>query len=317
MILDEESEEGSTAESSESEIDDSPSKRHNQKAKHIDYAYRKGKGKNTALDIESEDGQSSEVEDNEPSLENFKLPSETQRRNAKQKNTKHSSHAKYSTNHRVAKGRDSPLYADIKSSFSHADRPTIQRKRGVKRDRNPYEFEDESTEESADESSGAEMDASSSRASHSRIKGKRLEKPGRLSGASDNDSDIDEEVGRRAARAFSKANPVKNKYQTGNCKKLDKSNDLAVFRVKDLARQAVDGPTLSGDAPKVKAKSQNWNRKKIGKANDLTGGATGGSTLGGDALETDGRTARSTKHGSGDSMDEEDEEPEEPEIGHV
>ncbi|KAJ5824171.1 hypothetical protein N7447_006511 [Penicillium robsamsonii] len=322
-LLPDASDEGSTAESSESEIDESPSKGPHRKTMHKDHAKRKGKGKNPTLDTESEDSLNSEVEEDDSSSESFKVPSKTQRRNTKQKSTKHSRHTKYSTNHGVTNGRYSPFHAGNKSSSSYADRLTSQRKRGLKRDRNPYEFEDEFTEESADESSGAEIAASSSRASHGRVKRKRLEKPSGLSDTSDNESDIDEGVGRRATQAFTKATSFKSRAQTGNHKKVDETNDLAVSPVKDLARRAMDGLTLGANVSKINAKSRNGSRKKLDKTNDLAGSpgktlvgeAMDSLTLGGDASKTDGRT--STKHGSGDAMYEENEEPEEPESDHV
>lgn len=283
-LLPDESDEGSTAESSESEIDDSRSKRRHQTTKHKDYAKHKGKGKNMSLHSESEDSEDSEdseVEDDDYSLSNFKPPSKTQRRNTKQKATRHNRSTKLSTSRGVRKGRDSPFHAGIKSSSSRAGRQNIQHKRGLKRDRNPYKDQDGSTEESADESSGAEMNVSSSRTSHGRSKRKRLGKPSGLADFSDNDSDMEEETGRRPARAQVKSASVKARSQPGNRKKLDKTNGLAESPDKDLVGGAMDGLTLEGDTPKK-----------------------------------NGRTTKTIKHdGKGDSMYEESKGPEEPMEG--
>jgi hypothetical protein len=71
----------STAESSESEIDEARSKDRRQNAKRKDYTKRKGVGKRMSLDSASEDIEDSEVEGDESSLVNFNPASKTQRRN--------------------------------------------------------------------------------------------------------------------------------------------------------------------------------------------------------------------------------------------
>ncbi|CAG8909395.1 unnamed protein product [Penicillium egyptiacum] len=261
-----ESDEGSTAESSESETDDFRSKGLRQNAKRKNHANRKRKGKSMTIDSESAD-EDSEVGDDESPLPNFKTPSKTQRQKTKQKAPKHKGHAKHSASHGARKGRDSPFHTSTKSSSSRAGRQNIQRKQGLKRGRDPHHYQDGSTEESADESSSAEM-YGSSRTSYGRIKRKRLGKPSGLADTSDDDSEMEEEVGRRSARAYAKYTPVKTKSQAGNRKKLGKTNELAESPDKDLVGGAMDGLSL------------NW-----------------------DASKTNGRAAKSTKHdGEGDSV---------------
>ncbi|OQE39251.1 hypothetical protein PENCOP_c007G00054 [Penicillium coprophilum] len=278
-------------------------------AKHHDHAKRKGKGKNTTPDSEGKDSENSEVEDNGCPLADFKPPSKTQRRNTKPKTTERSRNTKYPTDHGVTKGKNSHSYAGIKPLFSRTDCPTVQRKRGMKRDRNPYGFENGSTEESTDESSGAEMNASSFRLDHEIAKRKRLKKV----------NEIDEEVRRRAARALAKANSIKTGRQVENHRKIHNSNNFAVGK-------AMDGLTLSEDASKAKARSQNGNRKKLDKTNeptgstgrDLAGATMDGLTLGENVATTDGLTAENMKHGeSCNFTDEESKEPERPETRHV
>lgn len=125
------------------------------------------------------------------------------------------------------------------------------------------------------------MNVSSSRTSHGRSKRKRLGKPSGLADFSDNDSDMEEGTGRRPARAEVKSASVKARSQTGNRKKLDKTNGLAESPDKDLVGRAMDGLTLEGDTPK-----------------------------------TNGRTTKTIKRdGKGDSMYEESKGPEEPMEG--
>lgn len=341
--------EGSTSEPSESEIDETRSKGHHQNDKRKDYAKRKGKGKPVSLDSESEDIEDSQIEDDESSLVNFNPASKTQRRNTKQKTTKHNKHNKHSTSHGVRKGKDSPLYAGINLSSSRARYQKDERNRGVKRGRNQYAYQDDSTEESPDESSSEEMNATSSRTSHGRVKRKRLGDLGKLDDTSDNDSDMEEEVERRPARTYAKSASLKAKSQTGKYKKLDKTDGLAESPDKDLVRGAMDGLTLGGDteAPKtdgrapraqakstpvkmsVKTKSQNGNRKKVYKTNgvagspdkDVVGGAMDGLTLEGDASKTNGhataRTAKEKHDERADFIHEENQESKEPDEAHV
>ncbi|KAJ6180544.1 hypothetical protein N7519_011005 [Penicillium mononematosum] len=280
-LLPDESDEGITAESSESETNDFRSKGHRQNPKHKCYANHKGKGKKMPLDSESED-ERSEVEDDESSVANFKLPSKTQRKTTKQKTTKHKGHTKHSTSYGARKGRDSPFHTSTKSSSSRASRQNILHKRGLKRGRNLHDYEPGLTEESTVESSSAEMDGSSSRACHGRSKRKRLGKPRGLADTSDNDSDMEEEIGRRSARTYAITTPAKTRAQNGNPKKIDKTNELAESTDKDLVGGAMDGLTLEGDA-----------------------------------LKTAGRAAKATKHdGRGHSVYEENWEPEEPKEAH-
>lgn len=341
--------EGGAAESSELEVDKTQSKTHHQNDKRKAYAERKKKGKRVSLDGDSEDIENSEIEDDDSSLVNFNPASKTQRRNTKQKATRHNIHNKHSTSHEVRKGRDSPLYAGTNISSSRARYQNIERNQGVKRGRSQYAYQDDSTEESADESSGEEMNATSSRTSHGRVKRKRLGNLGELDDTSDNDSDMEEEVERRPARAYAKSASGKTRSQAANHKKLDKSNELAESPDKDLVRGAMDGLTLGGnvEAPKtdgrsprahakstpvkmsVKAKSQNGNRKKVYKTNgqaesldkDVVGGAMDGLTLEVDAPKTNGHaTARTTKEKhdeKADPMHEENEESEEPDEDDV
>jgi hypothetical protein len=289
-LLSGESDEGSATESSESETNDFRSKGHRQSPKRKYHANRKGKEKKMTLDSESEEGgeyEGSEVEDDESSVANFKLPSKaqhkTQRKTTKQKTTKHKGHTKHSTSHAARKRSDSPFRTSTKSSSSRASRQNILHKRGLKRGRDIHDYEAGSTEESTDESSDAEMDGSSSRASHGRSKRKRLGNLTGLADTSDNDSGMEEEVGRRPARANAestpaKTTPVKTRAQNGNRKKIGKTNVLAGSPDKDLVGGAMDGLTLEGDAPK-----------------------------------TAGRAAKATKHdGKGDSEYEENWESEEP-----
>lgn len=94
-------------------------------------------------------------------------------------------------------------------------------------------------------------------------------------------SDMEEEVGRRPARACAKTTPAKTRAQNGN-HKIDRTNELAESPDKDLVGGAMDGLTLQGDAPK-----------------------------------TAGRAAKATKHdGKGDSVYEESGEREEPKEAH-
>ncbi|KAJ9489503.1 hypothetical protein VN97_g3768 [Penicillium thymicola] len=328
-FLHNESDEGSTAESSESEINETQSKTHHQNAKRKDYVKHKGKGKRMSLDSEGEDNEDSEdskVEDDESSPVNFNPTSKTQCRNTKQKATKrnrHNRHNKNSTSHGVRIGRDSPFYTGNKPSSSRARYQNTDHNRGVKRGRKQNVYQDDSTEESADESSGAEINAASSRTNHGKAKGKRLGDPGEVADTLDNESDREEEVKRRLARAYAKSASVKNKSQTANHKKLDKTNELAESPDKDLVRNALGGLTLGGeaDAPKtdgraprahakstpvkmpVKTKSQSGNRKKVDKTSefaesldkDLVGGAMHGLTLEGAAPKTNGRATKTTK----------------------
>ncbi|KXG53726.1 uncharacterized protein PGRI_007760 [Penicillium griseofulvum] len=261
MLLPDGSDEGSTVESSESEID---SPEIHQAIKNKGQAKYKDKGTKTT---ESEsDNENSEVDE---SLPHFKLP------RIQHRNTKHArrhSYTRPSAIGRSSKG-DSALNAAIKSLSTRTDRASRQHERGVKRDRNP-EFQDRSTEESAE--SSAEMN--SSRASDS-VKRKRLEKASGLANTSNNGSDIDEEVRHRSTRASAKAPSSKARSQNGNRKRLDKTNEHARSPIKDVVGEAMDGLTLGGDGPK-----------------------------------TDGRTARNTQYDSGgDSMDEDNEEYEESE----
>ncbi|KAJ5920484.1 hypothetical protein N7516_011342 [Penicillium verrucosum] len=350
-ILPNESDEGSTAESSESEIDETQPKSHHQNAKRKDHVKHKGKGKRMSLDSEgedSEDSEDSEVEDDESSLVNFNASSKTQRRNTKQKATKRNRHSrqnrhkKSSTSHAARKGRDSSFYTGNKPSSSRARYQNVDHNRGVKRGRKQNVYQDDSTEESADESSSAEMDAASSRTNHGKVKRKRLGDPNEVADStSDNESDMEEEVKRRLTRACAKSASVKNKSQTANDKKLDKTKELADSPDKDLVRNALGGLTLGGDAdaPKtdgraprghaksthvkmpVKTKSQSGNRKKVDKTNelaesldkDLVGGAMDGSTSEGDAPKTNGRATKTTKEKHDEragSMHEENEESE-------
>ncbi|CAI7639722.1 unnamed protein product [Penicillium discolor] len=245
--------ERSTAEPSESEIDETRSKGHHQNDKRKDYAKRKGKGKSVSLDSESEDIENSEIED-ESSPVNFNPASKTQRRNTKQKTTKHNKHnkhSKHSTTNGMRKGRDSPLYAGINLSSSRARYQKDERNRGVKRGRNQYAYQDDSTAESADESSSEEMNATSSRTSHGKAKRKRLGDLGKLDDTSDNDSDMEEEVKGRPARAYAKSASVKAKSQNGNRNKVSKTNGVAESPDKDVVGGAMDGLTLEGDAPKT------------------------------------------------------------------
>ncbi|KAJ5964364.1 uncharacterized protein N7479_004240 [Penicillium vulpinum] len=275
--------------SSEAEIDDSQPKGHDQNAKQ--------KGKATILD--------SEVEGERSFLANLKLPTNIEHNKIKQKVTKHNRHTKYPTSHEVGKGRGGSSQTGIKSSFFRAGHQNIQRKRGGKRDRDPYNYHYGSTEESADEASGAEINASSSRESHDRLKRKRSEKPSRLADVSDNDSGREEEFEHRTARAYIKSTSVKNRSQT------------------EKSQKTVTSPmgSLTG-APKVKTKSQTRNRKKLDKTNelaespdkDLVRGAMDGLTLEEDASKEDDRAVRTTEDDErGDSMYEEDKDPEEPE----
>ncbi|KAJ5206946.1 hypothetical protein N7472_003394 [Penicillium cf. griseofulvum] len=210
------SNEGSTVEFSESEIDDRRSKNY-QETKHKDAKY-KDKGMDTTQS--ESDNENSEVD--ESFLANFKLPSKTQHRNTKQA-TKHS-HTKHSTNG-MRKEKDSALYAATKSLSTRTDRANGQHERGVKRDRNLSEFQDRSTEESAE--SSAEMNVSS-RASDG-VKRKRLEKTSGLADTSNNESDIDllEHLLSEHARS----------------------------PVKDTVGGAMDGLTLGGDAPKTDSRT--------------------------------------------------------------
>jgi hypothetical protein len=273
------SDEGSTAETSESETNGFRSKGHRRNPKGKGHAYRKGKGKKMTVDSDSED-EDSEVEDDESSVANFKLPSKTQRQNTKQKATKHKGHTEHSTNG-VRKGRDSPFHASTKSSSSRASRQNILHKRGLKRGRNPRDYEYGSTEGSTDESSGAEMNRLSSRATYGRSKRKRLGKPRGLADTSD-DSDMEEEVGRGPGRAYAKSTSAKTRAQNGNRKKIDKTDELADSSDRDLVGRATDGLTLEGDAPK-----------------------------------TAGRAAKPTRHdGKGDSVYEENWVREEPKEAH-
>ncbi|OQE11553.1 hypothetical protein PENVUL_c002G06597 [Penicillium vulpinum] len=277
--------------SSEAEIDDSQPKGHDQNAKQ--------KGKATILD--------SEVEGERSFLANLKLPTNIEHNKIKQKVTKHNRHTKYPTSHEVGKGRGGSSQTGIKSSFFRAGHQNIQRKRGGKRDRDPYNYHYGSTEESADEASGAEINASSSRESHDRLKRKRSEKPSRLADVSDNDSGREEEFEHRTARAYIKSTSP---------------NGLTELPVGDPVGGAMDGLTLAAGAPKVKTKSQTRNRKKLDKTNelaespdkDLVRGAMDGLTLEEDASKEDDRAVRTTEDDErGDSMYEEDKDPEEPE----
>lgn len=326
-LLPNESDEGSTAEYSESEIDETQPKSHHQNAKRKDHVKHKGKGKRMSLDSEgedSEDSEDSEVENDESSLVNFNASSKTQRRNTKQKATKRNRHNKSSTSHAARKERDSPFYTGNKPSSSRARYQNVDHNRGVKRGRKQNVYQDDSTEESADESSSAEMNIASSRTNHGKVKRKRLGDPSEVADStSDNESDMEEEVKRRLTRACAKSASVKNKSQTANDKKLDKTKELADSPDKDLVRNALGGLTLGGDgdAPKtdgraprahvksthvkmpVKTKSQCGNRKKVDKTNeladsldkDLVGGAMDGSTSEGDAPKTNGRATKTTK----------------------
>jgi hypothetical protein len=93
---------------------------------------------------------------------------------------------------------------------------------------------------------------------------------------------MEEEVGRRPARAYAKTTPAKTRAQNGNRKKIDRTNELAESLDKDLVGGAMDGLTLEGDAPK-----------------------------------TAGRAAKATKHdGKGDSVYEANWEREEPKEAH-
>lgn len=136
-LLPDESDEGSAAETSKSEINDFQSKGHRRNPKRKGHANRRGKGKNIALDSESED-ENSAVEDDESSVASFKLPSKTQRQTTKHETTKHKGHTKHSTTHGGRKGRDSPFHTSTKSSSSRASRQNILHKRGLKRGRNPH-----------------------------------------------------------------------------------------------------------------------------------------------------------------------------------
>jgi hypothetical protein len=235
MLLPDGSDEGSTVESSESEID---APENHQEIKRKSHAKCKDKGTNTTQS-ESEN-QNSEVD--ESSLPIFKLPK------IQRQNTKHArkySHTRTSTVGRRSKG-DSDLNAAIKSLSTRTDRTNRQHERGVKRDRNP-EFHDRSTEESAE--SSAEMNVSS--CASDGVKRKRLEKPSGLADTWNNESDVDEEVGHRSTRASAKAPSAKARSQNGNRKKLDKSNEPARSPVKDVVGGALDGLTLGEDEPKT------------------------------------------------------------------
>lgn len=338
--------EGGAAEFSELETQ---SKGHHQNDKRKDYAKRTGKGKRRSPDCESEDSEDSEIEDDESSLANFNPATKTQRRNTKQKATKHNRHNKHPTSHGVRKGRGSPFYVEIKPSSSRVRYQKIGRNRGVKRGRKQHVYHDDSTEESTDESSGEEMNATSSRKSHGGAKRKRLGDLGELDATSDNDSDMEEEVERRPARAYAKSTTGKTSSQTADSKKLDKTDELAESPDKDPVRGAMDGLTLGGDADALKTdgrapranakstpakmsgktKSQNGNRKKVCKTNgvaespdkDVVGGAMDGLTLEGDAPKTNGHaTAKTTEEEHDEragSMHEESEESEEPNEAHV
>lgn len=341
--------EGSAAEFSELETQ---SKGHHQNDKRKDYAKRTGKGKRRSPDCESEDSEDSEdseIEDDKSSLANFNPATKTQRRNTKQKATKHNRHNKHPTSHGVRKGRGSPFCVEIKPSSSRARYQKVERDRGVKRGRKQHVYHDDSTEESTDESSGEEMNATSSRKSHGGAKRKRLGDLGELDAPSDNDSDMEEEVERRPARAYAKSTTGKTSSQTADSKKLDKTDELAESPDKDPVRGAMDGLTLGGDADALKTdgrapranakstpakmsgktKSQNGNRKKVCKTNgvaespdkDVVGGAMDGLTLEGDAPKTNGHaTAKTTEEEHDEragSMHEESEESEEPNEAHV
>ncbi|KGO53645.1 hypothetical protein PEX1_006150 [Penicillium expansum] len=260
-----ESDEESIEGYSESEIDDSRSNGHYQKAKRKEYTKRKGKGKITTLRNESEN---SEVEYDELSQASFKPASKSQRRSTKQKPAKQKRHTRYSTSHGVRKERDSLFHTDIKSSSTRAGRHNIQHNRGLKRDRNPYKYQDGSTERSSEESSSAEMNASSSRPSHGRAKGKRLAEPSGLADTLDNGSDMEKEVERRPARTYAKSTVAKTTSQTGNRKKLHKPNGLAESLDKDLVRGAMDGLTLDGDAPKTNGHAARTTKENFDEGDD-------------------------------------------------